>query len=255
MENQINILESIRGRVSIITGSGRGIGAAIAKKLALSGAHIVINDINPESAEATAQEIRALGRQVIVSGHDISNPKSAQELADQAKASFGRIDILVNNAGITRDSLLHKLSEEKWDEVIRVNLKGPFNIGQACAREMMAQNYGKIVNLASVASQGNIGQTNYSASKAGVLGMTYTWALELAKYQINVNAIAPGFIDSILTQQIPSGIKQKFIERIPLKRMGSPEEIANLTAFLVSDSAAYLTGQCITMDGGLTTGA
>jgi 3-oxoacyl-[acyl-carrier protein] reductase len=120
---------------------------------------------------------------------------------------------------------------------------------------MMAQNYGKIVNLASVASQGNIGQTNYSASKAGVLGMTYTWALELAKYQINVNAIAPGFIDSILTQQIPSGIKQKFIERIPLKRMGSPEEIANLTAFLVSDSAAYLTGQCITMDGGLTTGA
>ena len=255
MQTPPTLLESIRDRVSIITGSGRGIGAEIARKLAQSGAHVVVNDINKDGAESIAKEVLALGRRALVSTHDISNQKSAIELVHEVKAAFGRVDILVNNAGITRDSLLQKLSEEKWDEVIRVNLKGPFNMGQACAREMMGQNYGKIVNLASVARNGNIGQTNYSAAKAGIVGMTYTWALELAKYQINVNAVAPGFIDSALTQQIPAEIKQKFIERIPLKRMGKPEDIANLVAFLVSDSSAYLTGQCITMDGGLTAGA
>jgi NAD(P)-dependent dehydrogenase (short-subunit alcohol dehydrogenase family) len=150
--------------------------------------------------------------------------------------------------------MLHKLSEEKWDEVIRVNLKGPFNMGQACAKMMMEQKYGKIINLASVAYLGNIGQTNYSASKAGIVGMTSTWALELARYNINVNAIAPGFIDSVLTQQIPAAVKEKFIQKIPLKKMGRPEDIANLISFLVSDEAAYITGQCIHIDGGLSTG-
>lgn len=254
MGTQLTLLESIKDRVAIITGSGRGIGAAIARKLAQAGANVVINDINHENAESMAKEIQSMGRRSMVSTHDISDQKSANELIKEVKMNFGRVDILVNNAGITRDALLHKLSEEKWDEVIRVNLKGPFNMGQACAREMMEQNYGKIVNLSSVASMGNIGQTNYSASKAGVLGMTYTWALELAKYKINVNAVAPGFVESVLTQQIPPEIQQKFIEKIPLKRMGSPEDIASLVAFLVSDSSSYLTGQCISMDGGLTAG-
>ncbi len=249
------LLASISGRVAIVTGSGRGIGAAIAIRLAQSGAHIVVNDINPENAAATAKEVENLGQRSMISTHDVSNQKSAHDLLQKAKTTFGGVDILINNAGITRDALLHKLSEEHWDEVIRVNLKGPFNMGQVCAQEMMTKNYGKIVNISSVAFNGNVGQTNYSAAKAGVVGMTSTWAMELAKYNINVNAIAPGFIDSVLTQQIPNDIKKKFIDRIPLKRMGKPEDIANLVAFLVSDSSSYLTGQCISMDGGLTTGA
>jgi NAD(P)-dependent dehydrogenase (short-subunit alcohol dehydrogenase family) len=172
----------------------------------------------------------------------------------QAQAELGGVDILINNAGITRDSMLAKLSEEKWDEVIRVNLKGPFNMGQTCAKLMMEKKYGRIVNLASVAWLGNIGQTNYSASKAGVVGLTRTWALELARYGVTCNAIAPGLIESALTQGIPAEVKDKFIQRIPLKRIGDPQDIAELVCFLASDAASYVTGQCIQIDGGLSTG-
>jgi 3-oxoacyl-[acyl-carrier protein] reductase len=246
--------KNLNDRIAIVTGSGRGLGAATALQLAKNGAHVVINDINPENAKSVANEIEKLGRRTFVSSHDVSDYKSANAFVDEVKSKFGRVDILINNAGITRDSMLHKLSEEKWDEVIRVNLKGPFNMGQACAKVMMEQKYGKIINLASVAYLGNIGQTNYSASKAGVVGMTSTWALELARHNINVNAIAPGFIDSVLTQQVPAEIKEKFIQRIPLKRIGAPEDIANLITFLVSDLSSYITGQVIHIDGGLTAG-
>ena len=245
---------SLKDRIAVVTGSGRGLGAAIALKLAQNGANVVINDINIENAQKTASEVEKLGRRTLVSQHDVSDYKSANALVDEIKSRFGKIDILVNNAGITRDSMLHKLSEEKWDEVIRVNLKGPFNMGQACAKLMMEAKYGKILNIASIAWLGNVGQTNYSASKAGVVGMTSTWALELARHNINVNAIAPGIIDSVLTQQIPAEIKEKFIARIPLKRIGEPKDIANLVAFLVSDDASYITGQCIQIDGGLGSG-
>jgi len=241
-------------RVAIVTGSGRGLGAATALRLAREGANLVINDINADNTRTVANQVRELGRQAIESTHDVSDHKSAYALVDETKAKFGRVDILVNNAGITRDAMLHKLTEEKWDEVIRVNLKGPFNMGQACAKQMIEQKYGKILNLASVAYLGNIGQTNYSASKAGVVGMTSTWALELARHGINVNAIAPGFIDSVLTQQVPAEIKEKFIQRVPLKRMGQPDDIANLIAFLVSEEASYITGQCVHIDGGLSSG-
>jgi 3-oxoacyl-(acyl-carrier-protein) reductase len=244
----------LQDRVAIVTGSGRGLGAATALRLARDGAHVVINDIGADGARATAGEIEKLGRKSMVSTHDVSDHKAANDLVAEAKAKLGRVDILVNNAGITRDSMLHKLTEEKWDEVIRVNLKGPFNMGQACAKVMMEQKYGKIVNLASVAWLGNVGQTNYSASKAGVVGMTRTWAIELARYNINVNAIAPGLIESALTQAIPAEVKEKFIGRIPLKRIGAPEDIANIVAFLVSDQSSYVTGQCIQIDGGLSTG-
>ena len=244
----------LQNRIAIITGSGRGLGAETALKLASEGANLVINDLDSKNAEGMAAEIAKLGREALVHIGDVSDYKTAYALVDQAKARFGRVDILVNNAGITRDSMLHKLSEEKWDEVIRVNLKGPFNMGQACAKVMMEQKYGKILNLSSVAWLGNIGQTNYSASKAGVVGMTCTWALELARHGINVNAIAPGFIDSVLTQQVPPEVKEKFIQRIPLKRIGQPKDIANLIAFLVSDEASYITGQCIEIDGGLSVG-
>jgi 3-oxoacyl-(acyl-carrier-protein) reductase len=241
-------------RIAIVTGSGRGLGAATALRLARDGADVVINDISVENAGKIALEIEKLGRRSHVSIHDVSDYRSANILVDEVKTKFGRVDILVNNAGITRDSMLHKLTEDKWDEVIRVNLKGPFNMGQACARVMMEQKYGKIVNLASVAWLGNIGQTNYSASKAGVIGLTRTWALELARYNITVNAIAPGLIDSVLTQQVPADVKEKFIQRIPLKRMGVPEDVANLIAFLAGEQSSYITGQCIQIDGGLSTG-
>jgi 3-oxoacyl-[acyl-carrier protein] reductase len=241
-------------RVAIVTGSARGLGTAIALRLAKEGADIVVNDLDHEGAKAVAAQIEGLGRKTLVSPHDVSDHGSAATLVKEAHAKFGRIDILVNNAGITRDSMLAKLSEEKFDEVIRVNLKGPFNVGQACAKIMVEQKYGKIINFASVSWLGNIGQTNYSASKAGVVGLTRTWALELAKHGINVNVIAPGFFDTALTQQIPSDIKGKFVEQIPFKRIGHPDEVANLVAFLASDESTYITGQCIQIDGGLSVG-
>lgn len=250
----MNYPQRLNGRVAIITGSGRGLGAATAIRMAHEGADVVINDLSLESAKTVAAEVEKLGRRALVSGHDVSKTADANALVEETKGKFGKIDILVNNAGITRDSMLHKLTEEKWDEVIRVNLKGPFNMGQACAKVMMEKNYGKIVNLASIAWLGNIGQTNYAASKAGVVGMTRTWALELSRYQINVNAIAPGLIDTQMTQAIPAEVKDKFINRIPLKRIGKTDDIAALVTFLASDEANYITGQCIQIDGGLTCG-
>jgi 3-oxoacyl-(acyl-carrier-protein) reductase len=244
----------LHDKVAIITGSGRGLGASTALRLAYDGCNIVVNDLNKENATSISEQIKKIGRKVFVSNHDVSDYKSANLLVEEVKSHFGKIDILINNAGITRDAMMHKLAEDKWDEVIRVNLKGPFNMGQACAKVMMEQKHGKIVNLASVSWLGNIGQTNYAASKAGVVGMSKTWALELSKYNINVNAIAPGVIDSVLTQQMPPEVKEKFIQRIPMKKIGKPEDIANLVAFLVSDQSSYITGQVIHIDGGLTTG-
>ncbi|MBI2711651.1 MAG: 3-oxoacyl-ACP reductase FabG [Bdellovibrio sp.] len=244
----------LQDKIAIVTGSGRGLGAATAMKLAQEGAHLVVNDLNEAAAKTVAAEIEKLGRKVLISHHDVSDYKSANELVEKTRSQFGRVDILVNNAGITRDSMLLKLTEDKWDEVIRVNLKGPFNMGQACARVMKEQNSGKIVNLSSIAYLGNVGQTNYSASKAGVVGMTRTWAVELARYNVQVNAIAPGIIDSVLTQQIPAEVKEKFLQRIPLKRIGQPEDIANLVFFLSSEASSYITGQTIHIDGGLTAG-
>lgn len=241
-------------RVAVITGSGRGLGAATALRLAEEGAHIVINDLNADNAKTLAAQVEKLGRKTLVSTHDVSQFAQAKTMMEEAKKKFGRVDILVNNAGITRDSMLHKLSEEKFDEVIRVNLKGVFNCAQAAAQYMVEQKSGRIINLASIAALGNIGQTNYSASKAGVIGMTRTMALELAKAHVTVNAIAPGLFDSALTQAIPADVKDKFIQKIPLKRIGDPKEIGALVAFLSSDDAAYLTGQTFYIDGGLSIG-
>ena len=250
----MNHSERLHDKIAIVTGSGRGLGAATVLRMARERAHVVVNDISAEAARETAAEVEKLGRRALVSTHDVSNTTEANALVDEVKKTFGRVDILVNNAGITRDSMLHKLTEEKWDEVIRVNLKGPFNMGQACAKVMMENKYGKIVNLSSIAWLGNVGQTNYSASKAGVVGLTRTWALELARYQINVNAIAPGLIDTQMTQAIPAEVKEKFIAKIPMRRIGKPEDIAAIICFLASDEANYVTGQCIQIDGGLTTG-
>lgn len=244
----------LKGKTALVTGSGRGLGKAIALELANLGADIIVNDVQRENASQTASEVLKFGRKAWVSTHNIADYQQATELVQQGEANLGPIDILINNAGITRDALLHKLTEELWDEVINVNLKGTFNVGQACAKKMMERKSGRILNFASVAWLGNIGQTNYSASKAGVIGMTRTWALELAKHGITANVIVPGFFDSALTQQIPPDIKEKFIDKIPLKRIGKPAEMGKLVAFLVSDHAAYITGQTMTIDGGLSLG-
>ncbi len=250
MQNQTPFLN----QVAIVTGSGRGLGAETALTLARQGANVVVNDILKENADEVVKQIEEMGRKALASTHDVSNYKAAQELVDQTVAKFGRVDILVNNAGILRDSMLHKLTEDKWDDVIRVNLKGPFNMGQACAKVMMQQNSGNIINLSSIAYLGNVGQTNYSASKAGVLGLTNTWALELSKYNIRVNAIAPGMIDSVLTRGVPAEVMEKFVKRIPLKRIGQPSDIANMVAFLAGPNSSYITGQVFHVDGGLTCG-
>lgn len=245
---------SLKDRVALVTGSGRGLGKASALQLAKFGAHVVVNDLDLENAEATAQEIRELGRKSKVSQHDISNYAQANALADEIQKEFGQIDVLVNNAGITRDAMLLKLTEEQWDQVIAVNLKGTFNMTQACVRHMKEKKYGKIIQLSSIARHGNMGQTNYSASKAGVVGMTYTLALELSRYNINVNAIAPGFIQTPMTDKVPEDIKEQFIQKVPLKKMGQPEDIAHTVCFLSSDESSYITGQVLGVDGGLSVG-
>ncbi len=243
-------------KVAIVTGSGRGLGEATALRFANEGAHVVVNDVNRENAEKISAQIEALGRKAVVSTHDVSNTASAAELVKMTQEKLGGIDILVNNAGITRDALLIKMTEEKFDEVIRINVKGVFNCSQAAALAFMGQRGrgGRIISLSSVAALGNVGQTNYSASKAAVMGMTHTMALELSRFGVTVNAIAPGFFESVLTQQIPEEVKAKMLQRIPLKRIGRPDEIGSLAAYLASDEAAYITGQTFFIDGGLSVG-
>ncbi len=242
------------GKVALVTGSGRGLGAATVLRFAAAGACVVVNDIEGERARAVAGQAEALGARALLSTHDVSQHRAAEDLVAAARARFGAVHILVNNAGITRDALLHKLDEAQWDEVIRVNLKGPFNVGQACARLMIEQRYGRIVNIASLAWLGNVGQSNYAASKAGIVGLTRTWALELGRYGITVNAVAPGFVNSVLTRQVPAAIHDKYVRKIPLGRIGVPDDIARAVTFLAGDDAAYVSGQCLQVDGALSVG-
>lgn len=243
---------SLSGKTALVTGCGRGIGRTIALTLAKDGADIVLNDIDRESLEVLALEIRALGRRALVHAGSIGIRQEVDTLFSSLKETFGRLDILVNNAGITRDNLLLKMTDQDWDQVMDINLKGVFFCSRQAAALMKEQNYGKIVNLTSVAAlTGNIGQVNYTASKAGVIGMTKTLARELARYQITVNAVAPGFIDTPMTESIPDHIKQALILGIPLGRAGLPQDVANVVEFLASDASAYVTGQVISCNGGL----
>lgn len=242
----------LKGKVALVTGSGRGIGKAIALKLAQQGADIITNDIDLEIAQETANEIKKLGVKVFAVKACVDNSAEVEQMFKDIQKEFGRLDILVNNAGITRDGMLMKLSEKKWDQVINVNLKGVFNCCQFAAQMMSQQNSGKIVNISSIAGQaGNVGQVNYSASKAGVIGMTKTLSKELARFNISVNAVAPGFIETEMTAAIPDKLKTQMIRQIPLQRAGQPEDIAKLIKFLVSDDANYVTGQIIGCNGGL----
>lgn len=240
-------------KVSIITGSSRGIGKAIALDFAKAGAAVVINATKEnDTAKNTLCEIEALGAKAKLIYADVSKPEEAARLISEAYDTFGKIDILVNNAGITRDSLMLRMNEEAWDSVIDVNLKGPFNCIKAVSRIMMKQKCGSIINMTSVVGiTGNAGQANYSASKAGLIGLTKTTAKEFAKKGIRCNAVAPGFIQSEMTDVLPEEVKQKYLDNIPLARFGTGEDVAKLCRFLASDLSMYITGQVINVDGGL----
>jgi len=240
-------------KVAIITGGARGIGKAIAETLARRGCDIIVADINLELAEATAKEIAAATHQKTLAIQvNVSDSASANAMVERTLAEFGKVDILVNNAGLTRDKLIMRMDEADWDIVLDVNLKGAFNCSKAVVRPMMKQRYGRIVNISSVSGQaGQTGQANYSASKAGLIGLTKALARELASRQITVNAVAPGFVLTALTQDLSDELKDAILKATPLGRMGKPEEIAYAVAFLASDEASYITGQVLAVDGGM----
>jgi 3-oxoacyl-[acyl-carrier protein] reductase len=244
---------SMKGRVAVVTGGARGIGRAIVEKLASLGADVVIADMLDELAEKSAEEISQITNTRIRAVRvNVTEGKSANEMIDHALKEFGRVDILVNNAGITRDTLILRMEEADWDAVLDVNLKGAFNCSKAVVRPMMKQRYGRIVNISSVSGQaGQAGQTNYSASKAGLIGFTKALAREVASRLITVNAVAPGFIPTSLTNDLSEELKKSILGATPIGRMGKPEEIAAAVAFLASEEAAYITGQVLAVDGGM----
>jgi 3-oxoacyl-[acyl-carrier protein] reductase len=244
---------SMDGRVAVVTGGARGIGRAIVEKLAVLGANVVIADMLYNLAEKSAEEISQLSNtKIIAIKVNVTEGKSASEMIDQTLTEFGKVDILVNNAGITRDTLILRMEEADWDAVLNVNLKGAFNCSKAVIRPMMKQRYGRIVNISSVSGQaGQAGQTNYSASKAGLIGFTKALAREVASRQITVNAVAPGFIPTTLTNDLSDELKKSILSATPVGRMGTPEEIASAVAFLASEEAAYITGQVLAIDGGM----
>ena len=243
----------LKGKCAVVTGAAKGIGKAIALKLASSGVNIVLNYRSSEDkAIETEKEILSLGVEVLRVKGDISKPNDVENLIDSAKKKFGKIDIMVNNAGITKDTLLLRMKEEDFDSVINVNLKGVFNCLKAITPVMVKQKDGKIINLSSVVGLvGNAGQVNYAASKAGVIGMTKSLAKEIGSRGITVNAVAPGFIETDMTDVLGDKFKEEAKKNIPLKRLGKAEDVAEVVAFLASDSANYITGQVIHVDGGM----
>lgn len=240
-------------KVALITGANSGIGKVIALELAKDGYDILLNYVfNEDAANEVKAEIEAIGTRCELLHADVSDFAAVEAMMKEAFATFGRIDVLVNNAGITKDNLIMRMSEEEWDAVINVNLKGTFNCCKHIARKMLKQREGKIINIASIIGEmGNTGQANYGASKAGVIGLTKTLAKEFATRNIKVNAITPGFIQTTMTDRIPEKERNAMIEAIPLGALGQPEDIANLVVFLASEKANYITGQIIGLNGGL----
>jgi 3-oxoacyl-[acyl-carrier protein] reductase len=242
----------LKDKNALITGAGQGIGKEIAIRMAEEGANIIIADINLETAEATAEEIKPLGTKCIAFRLDVSKEDEVVSLFETIKKEFGRLDILVNNAGITRDSLIMRMKDEDWEAVINVNLKGTFLCSKEAVKLMVKQQYGKIINISSVvAFMGNPGQVNYSASKAGIIGLTKTIAKEYATRGIRVNAVAPGFIHTSMTDAIPEKIKEEMKRSIPLGYFGTPSDVASAVIFLASEESDYITGQVLHINGGM----
>ena len=245
-------MRRFEGRVSIVTGASQGIGEAIARDLAAEGAAVVLVDVQLDKLEAVVRSIADAGGKAEAHQADVADAAAVERVVAVVAAAHGRIDHLVNNAGITRDGLLMRMREEDWDAVIRVNLKGTFNFSKAVIRTMIAAKYGRIVNIASVAGlMGNAGQANYAASKAGVIAFARSLAREVGVRGITVNAVAPGFIATAMTDVLPEDVKKTYLELIPMKKFGLPKDVASAVLFLLSDDAAYITGQVVSVNGGM----
>ncbi len=243
---------AVDGKIALVTGAARGIGRAIAEELATQGADLVLCDLKAEWLTDTAEAVKAKGRKVVCLAADVSNGDSVNATVDEAVKQCGRIDILVNNAGITKDTFLARMSEEDWDAVINVNLKGTFLFCKAVGKVMMKQRGGAIVNIASIIGLiGNAGQCNYAASKAGVIALTKSVAKELASRNVRANAVAPGFIETKMTEVLPEDIKKQMLALIPLNRFGQPRDVARVVVFLAGEESGYLTGQVLTVAGGM----
>jgi 3-oxoacyl-[acyl-carrier protein] reductase len=243
---------TLRNRRAVVTGAGRGIGKAIASRLAELGASVAVVDVDGETAAETASELSATGAHAVGYQLDVSDTEAVSDVFKRIAEEFGGIDILVNNAGLTRDNLIIRMSQEQWDLVMDVNLKGAFNCIRAAARPMMSQKYGRIVNIASIVGQtGNAGQANYAASKAGLIALTRTVAKELGSRGVTANAVAPGYIETPMTECLTEKVREQFASMILLGRFGTPRDVANVVAFLASDDGDYITGQTINVDGGM----
>ncbi len=243
---------ALEGRVAVVTGAGRGIGKGIALALSNDGATVVLADSDAASVQTLAGEIRSAGCEALGMSCDVSKREPVEDLLAEAIARFGKIDVLVNNAGINRDTMLHKMTDEQWYEVLDVDLTAVFFTTRFAAAHMRERGYGRIVNISSASWLGSLGQANYAAAKAGVVGLTLTAARELARKGVTANVICPGFIDTEMTRRVPPDVWQSVVERIPVGEAGLPEDVANLVVFLASDGARYITGQVLNVGGGLT---
>jgi NAD(P)-dependent dehydrogenase (short-subunit alcohol dehydrogenase family) len=242
------------GRVALVTGAGSGIGEATARRFAAEGAAVIVNDVDLDRARAVAGAIQKDDGKASAVGADVTRREEVERMVAGLMADYGRLDILINNAGINRDAMSHKMTEEQWDQVLTVNLKGTFLCAQAVLPRMRERGWGRVVNTSSIGSLGNIGQANYAASKAGVIGLTKTLALEYARYGVTVNCIAPGAVMTPMLAGVPEPIREKITAQIPVGRIAAPAEIAAVHAFLASDEAAYITGQVLFVDGGMSVG-